>query len=134
MKVFTAVIGSLVLAGALAGSASAAVRITIDPTAKLSPGRLHATVTGSVSCDNVYGGPTSLSGQIVQPGGASGFGSTTVACDGTPHLYMVDVSAGMGMLSGVFVPGPASAQVSQSSCDPMGCSTTYTDAIIELVV
>jgi hypothetical protein len=133
MKVFTAVIASLVLAGALAGSASAAVRITIDPTAKLSPGRLHATLTGSVSCDN-YGGPTSLSGQIVQPGGAFGFGFTTVACDGTPHLYTIDVNAGMGMLSGVFVPGPASAQVSQSSCDPMGCSTTYTDAMIELVV
>jgi hypothetical protein len=133
MKVFTAAIGSLALAGALAGSASAAVRITIDPTAKLSPGRLHATLTGSVSCDN-FGGPTSLSGQIVQPGGASGYGFATVACDGTPHLYTIDVNAGMGMLSGVFAPGPASAQVSQSMCGPMGCDTAYTDAIIDLVV
>jgi hypothetical protein len=141
MKVLTAVIRArwcaaplaLVLTGALAGSASAAVRITIDPTAKLSPGRLHATLTGSVACD-YYPGGAALSGQIVQPGAASGYGSISAPCDGTPHLYTIDVSTGMGMASGVFVPGPASAQVSQANCGPMGCDTTYTDAIINLVV
>ena len=70
--------------------------MTIDPTAKLSPGRLHATLTGSVSCDN-FAGPTSLNGQIVQPGGTGGYGFIAVACDGTPHLFTMDVSTAMGM-------------------------------------
>jgi hypothetical protein len=69
----------------------------------------------------------------VQPGEAFNLGFATAACDGTPHLYTIDVQAGIGMVSGVFVPGPASAQVSETSCAPMVCATSYTDAIIELV-
>jgi hypothetical protein len=135
VNLLTAVTGSrwrvaslaLVLAGALAGSASAAVHITIDPTAHLSPGRLHVTLTGSIACDNVPG-PVGLNGQVIQQGGASGWGFTSVACDGMPHLYTMDVSTGFA----IFAPGPASAQVSQTTCGPVGCESMYTDAIIQL--
>jgi hypothetical protein len=117
---------ALVLTGTLAASASAAVKITIDPTAKLSPGRLHVTLTGSVSCD--LAGPAQLSGQVIQQGGAAGFGFISAPCDGTPHLYTMDVSTNFA----IFAPGPASAQVSQTTCGPVGCENTYTDAIIQL--
>jgi hypothetical protein len=122
------------LTAALAGSASAAVsELTIDSTAKLSPGQLHATLTGTVTCDP--GSTALLSGQIVQPKNASGFGSTTVACEGTSQPYAIDVSTG-GFFgpAAVFKPGKARAQVSTSECDPVTwtCTTQYTDATIRL--
>ncbi|MGH2840869.1 MAG: hypothetical protein ACRDKY_08610 [Solirubrobacteraceae bacterium] len=125
---------ALGLTAALAASASAAVSdLTIDPTAKLSPGQLHATLVGTVTCDP--GSTALLSGQIVQPKNASGFGSTTVTCDGTPQPYTIDVSTG-GIFgqAAVFKPGKARAQVSTSECDPVTwtCTTQYTDATIRL--
>lgn len=69
-----------------------------------------------------------VGGQVIQQGGAAGFGFTSAPCDGTPHLYTMDVSTGFA----IFAPGPASAQVSQVTCGPVGCENTYTDAIIEL--
>jgi len=129
-----ATILAVVLTGALAGSAAAAVsELTIDPSAQLSPGHLHATLTGTVTCDP---GTTSfLSGQIVQSKGASGFGSASVSCDGTPQRYAIDVSTG-GFIApaAVFKAGKANAQVSNFACDPPTfiCTSTYTDAPIRL--
>ena len=124
---------ALVLTGALAGSASAAIsELTIDSTAKLSSGQLHATLTGTVTCDS--GTTAFLIGQIVQSKKASGTGSTTVACDGTPQAYAIDVSSG-GFFgpAAVFKPGRASAQVSTFMCvGPGACTTQYTDALIRL--
>ncbi len=131
-----AILGVLA-AGAFAGSASAAVSaITIDPEAQLSPGRMHAMLTGTVTCD--AGSTAFLSARIVQPKSATGAGQTSVICSGEAQPYAIDVSTAGGFplplpTSGVFKPGKASAQVSSSSCDPMfNCSTTYTDAIISL--
>lgn len=136
---------AVVMTGALGGVASASVsQLTLDPTAQLSPGRLHAYLKGTITCapaDNV-----SLSGQVVQPDSATGYGYTNYVCDGTAQTYMVDVSAGGGFpggSTGVFKPGKASAQVTSSICNlptfPLpepypfpGCTTTYTDAIIRL--
>ncbi len=128
---------ALVLTGALGGSALAATsELTIDPTAQLSPGKLHATLTGTVTCDP--GQQAFLTGQIIQPKRATGSGSTSVACDGTPQPYSIDVSTGGGFpfpipTSGVFKAGKASAQVSTTSCDPFfNCTSQYTDAVIRL--
>jgi hypothetical protein len=134
--VFTAVMRSrwrvaslaVVLTGALAGSASAAVTLTIDSTARLSPGRFHATLTGTVTCD--AGSTLPLTGQIVQPNTTFGLGATSVVCDGTSRPYRIDVNASIG--SGVFEPGRASAQVSAFSCSLTSCGTTYIDALIDL--
>lgn len=126
---------ALVLTGALAASAAAAVsELTIDPTAQLSPGRLQATLTGTVTCDP--GTTAFLDGQIVQPKDASGFGFTQVTCDGTAQAYAIDVRAGgfFGGSPGVFKAGKASAQVSTFQCDPVTwmCKSQSTDAIIRL--
>jgi hypothetical protein len=133
-----AAILAVVVTGALGGAASAAVgQLTLDPTAQLSPGRLHVHLTGTVSCDP--GDNLLLSGQVVQGNEASGSGYAQPACDGTLQPYTIDVSSGAfpGITSGVFKPGKASAQVSTSVCDqptpfPVTCTTTYTDAIIRL--
>ena len=125
---------ALVLTGALAASAAAAVsELTIDPTAQLSPGRLQATLTGTVTCDP--GTTAFLDGQIVQPKDASGFGFTQVTCDGTAQAFAIDVRAGFfGGSPGVFKAGKASAQVSTFQCDPVTwmCTSQSTDAIIRL--
>jgi hypothetical protein len=120
----------IVLTGALAGSAFAAVsEITLDPTANLSPGRLHATLTGTVTCD--AGTTAFLNGRIVQPRNASGGGGTSVQCAGTPQKYAIDVST----FDGVFKPGKANAEVSSFQCEqepPFNCTQTFTDAQITL--
>ena len=125
---------ALVLTGALAASAAAAVsELTLDPTAQLSPGRLQATLTGTVTCDP--GTTAFLNGQIVQPKNTSGFGFTQVTCDGTAQAYAIDVRAGGFFGSGgVFKAGKASAQVSTFQCDPVTfmCTLKSTDAIIRL--
>jgi hypothetical protein len=124
---------ALVLTGALAASAAAAVsELTIDPTAQLSPGRLQATLTGTVTCDP--GTTAFLDGQIVQPKRASGFGFTQVTCDGTAQAYAIDVRRGSFGSPGVFKAGKASAQVSTFQCDPVTwmCTSQSTDAIIRL--
>lgn len=127
---------ALVLTAALGGTALAAVSsLTIDPTAALSPGRLHATLTGRVTCDP--GDSGYMSGQIVQSRNASGYGSSQTVCDGTSHPYAIDVSIGgffPGSPSGVFKAGKANAQVSMYICDPFGpiCTPRYTDAVIRL--
>jgi len=147
MKVFNTVrfsgrvtILAVVMIGVLGGTASAAVsQLTLDPSAQLSPGQLHAYLTGTITCDP--GDNVSLSGQVVQSRGASGFGFTpTPVCDGTPQAYRIDVGgAGFpfpGSSSGIFKAGKASAQVTASVCEPFPfpgpCSTTSTDAIIRL--
>jgi hypothetical protein len=137
-----AAILAVIMTGALGGVASAAVsQLTLDPTARLSPGRLHAYLTGTITCDP--GDNVSLSGQVVEPDSASGYGYTTPVC-GTQQAYTIDVSTGGGFPGsaiGVFKPGKASAQVTSSICnlppfpEPFpfpGCSTMYTDAIIRL--
>jgi hypothetical protein len=140
-----AAILAVLMTGALGGVASAAVsQLRLDPSAQLSPGRLHAYLTGTITCDpddNV-----SLSGQVVEPDSANGYGYTTYVCNGTPQTYTIDVASGgsfPGGSTGIFKPGKASAQVSSSICnlpsspDPFPlpfpiCSMTYTDAIIRL--
>ena len=131
---------ALVLVGALGGTAQAAVTsITMDPTAQLSPGGLHATLTGTVTCDP--GDAPILSGQIVQtknePGG---FGSTQAVCDGTAQPYAIDVSTGGSFPfpmspSGPFKAGKATAEVSTSICDMwlMTCTRKYVDGQIKLI-
>jgi hypothetical protein len=126
---------ALVLTGALTGIASAAAGLTIDDTAPLSPGRLHATLSGSITCD--AGGSPYLSGQISQTKGANGFGSTQLTCTGSPQRYTIDVGTSGFPFGGggPFKAGKASAQVSYSTCtDPFFpiCTTQYTDAIIRL--
>ena len=149
MKVFNrgrilgrAAIVAVAMTAALGGAAWAAVsELTLDPSAQLSPGRLHAYLTGTITCDP--GDTVSLSGQVVQPKSATGFGSTTINCDGTPQAYTIDASTGggfPGFSSGVFKPGKASAQVTASVCTPSPgpfpfpiCTTAAsTDAIIRL--
>jgi hypothetical protein len=120
-----------VMTAAVAGSASAAVsELTLDRTAQLSPGRLHATLTGTVTCDE---GTTSfLNGQIVQPGNTTGFGSVLIACVGTPQKYVIDVATSG---PGIFKPGTASADVSSFNCVPpdFECTRTFIDAKITLL-
>jgi hypothetical protein len=142
MKVLNAVkrsfwrsaIPALVLTAVLGGTAFAAVSdLTLDSTAALSPGHMHATLTGTVKCDP--GDNAFINGQIVQSRNASGFGSAAAVCDGTPQPYAIDVStSGLFTPAGVFKPGKASAQVSTSICDPWTwvCTTKYTDASIRL--
>jgi len=134
-----ATLAAIATAG-VAGTASAAVtQLTIDPVAQLSPGQLHAYLTGTVTCDP--GDSVSMSGQVVQSKGASGFGfGTGPTCDGTPQPYTIDVGGGgfpfPGITSGVFKPGKASAQVTASVCAPFPfpapCSTMSKDAMIRL--
>ncbi len=139
MKLATAwrpAILALALTGAFATTASAAVtEVSIDPTAQLSPGHLHATMTGSITCepgDNPF-----MSGQVVQSKNASGFGSTNAVCDGTSQPWAIDVpSTGVFGPAAIFKAGKASAQVTTSSCDPMMpwiCTSKYVDAVIRLV-
>jgi hypothetical protein len=160
MKVFNTVrlpgcaaLLAVFVTGAFAGTASAAVsRLTLDPTAQLSPGRLHAYLTGTIAC--ATGDSVSLSGQVVQANNSSGFGSAAPVCAGMEQAFTIDVSASggfPGISGGVFKPGKASAQVTTSVCDPFPfpdplppfppfppfptfptCSTMYTDAIIRL--
>jgi hypothetical protein len=124
----------LVAAAGMAASASAAVtNLTLNDTAPLSPGMMHATLSGTIACDP--GDSPYLYGTIAQSKGASGFGSATVSCDGSPHAYSMDVSSGGPFgASGVFKPGKASAQVTTSTCDPLTwlCTTKYVDAQIRL--
>jgi hypothetical protein len=129
---------AVALSGALGSTASAAVTdMTIDDTAQLSPGMLHATLTGSLRCDPGDFSPffSSLSGQISQSKGGSGFGSAVPTCDGTPQPFSMDVASG-GPFGGSapFKAGKASAQVSTTVCDPMTfiCSSNYVDAVIRL--
>ena len=125
---------ALALAGAGAAPASAAVTdLSMDPTAQLSPGHLHATLTGSITCDS--GDNPFISGQILQPKGASGFGSAQVVCDGTSQPFAIDVTSGIFGATGVFKAGKASAQVSTSSCDPITwlCTSKYVDGTIRLL-
>jgi hypothetical protein len=114
-------------------------QLTIDPTARLSPGHLHAYLTGTITCDP--GDTVSLSGQVVQSKGASGFGlATPPTCDGSAHAYTIDVGGSSFPFpgtSGIFKPGKASAQVTASVCEPFpfpmpSCSSTSKDAIIRL--
>jgi hypothetical protein len=142
-----AAILAVVMTGALGGVASAAVsQLRLDPSAQLSPGRLHAYLTGTITCDPADN--ISLSGQVVEPDSANGYGYTTHVCNGTPQTYTIDVASGgsfPGGSTGIFKPGKASAQVMSLICnlppspspspDPFPfptCSMTYTDAIIRL--
>ena len=128
---------ALALTGAFATTASGAVtQLSIDPTAQLSPGHLHATVTGSITCD--FGDYPYLSGQVVQAKNASGFGSTQAMCDGTSQPFAIDVTSNSAPFGtpGVFKPGKANAQVSTSVCDiwmPFPCTSIYADDTIRLV-
>lgn len=118
---------ALALTGAVAGSASAAVSaLTLNRTAQLSPGSLHATLTGTVTCDS--GTTAFLDGRIIQSGTTSGFGSTRIVCAGTPQRYAIDVSAS----TAAYQPGGASADVSSIDCVDDQCTTTFTDALITL--
>ena len=129
---------AVALAGAFSTTASAAVTdLTIDDSAQLSPGMLHATLTGSLRCDPGDFSPffNSLSGQISQSKGGGGFGSTAPTCDGTVQPFSMDIaSSGPFGGSAPFKAGKASAQVSSSTCDPVTfiCSTQYVDAVIRL--
>ena len=126
------------LAGACSTTASAAVTdLAIDDTAQLSPGMLHATLTGSLRCDPGDFSPffNSLSGQISQGKGGAGFGSTVPTCDGSVQPFSMDIASGSIFGgSGPFKAGKASAQVSVSTCDPITflCSSQYVDAVIRL--
>ena len=98
---------AIALAGALTTTASAAVTdLAIDDEAQLSPGMLHATLTGSMRCDpgDFFPYFNSLTGQISQLKGGAGFGSM------------------------------ARALVSTSTCDPFTflCTSQYVDAVIRL--
>jgi hypothetical protein len=115
MRVFNAVrfygrtaVLVVVMTGALGGTASAAVKqLTLDPSAQLSPGRLHAYLTGTITCDP--GDSLSLSGQVVQLKGGSGVGSTTFVCDGTPQTYtMTSVVAAAFPSPSLACPGSSS--------------------------
>jgi hypothetical protein len=118
---------ALALTGVVAGSASAAVSaLTLNRTAQLSPGRLHARVTGTVTCDS--GTAAFLDGRIIQSGNTSGFGSTRIVCAGTPQNYAIDVSAS----ASPFRPGGASADVTSTECTDEQCTSTFTDALITL--
>jgi len=135
-----AAIIAVVMTAAFAATASAATsQLTLDSSAQLSPGHLHAYLTGTITCDP--GDTVSLSGQVVQSKGASGTGYTAPVCDGTQQTYTIDVGGNAfpfpGTTSGIFKPGKASAQVTASVCAPFpfpfpSCSTMSTDAIIRL--
>jgi hypothetical protein len=120
------VVLAIVLAGVLAAGAAAAVLLTIDRNAQLSPGRLHATLTGTVTCD--AGSTAELLAQIVQSNTATGFGRIVVPCEGTSQSYTIDV----GAVADPYKSGQASAQVSMFACSEGTCTSTSTDAIIHL--
>jgi hypothetical protein len=135
MKVLTAVkavprrvaVLAVVLTAALTGSAYAAIaNLTIDRTAALSPGRLHATLTGTVTC--TPGNTLSINGRIVQPNNISGYGYSSLVCDGALQRYVIDV-ANYGQ---AFNAAKANAQVDAYSCDSVSCESKYVDAIIRL--
>jgi hypothetical protein len=135
---WSAAVIAVLLAGVFSATASATVSsLTLNDTARLSPGMLHATLTGTITCDPGDLSPFSaLSGQITQSKGTSGNGSGAPVCDGTSQPFSIDVSSsGIFGASGPFKAGKASAQVSTSSCDSFTwvCSTRYTDAVIRLV-
>ena len=128
---------AVALAGALSTTASAAVTDLDRRQAQLSPGMLHATLTGSLRCDPGDFSPyfTSLSGQISQSKGGGGFGSTVPTCDGTVQPFSMDIASSSPFGGAApFKAGKASAQVSTSTCDPMTfiCSSNYVDAVIRL--
>lgn len=129
---------ALAMAGAFSATASAAISdLTIDDTAQLSPGMLHVTLTGTIRCEpGDFSLFSSLTGQVTQSNGASGFGSTTPTCDGTLQRFSIDVAASSGFpgTGGAFKNGKANAQVSAWTCDPITfmCTTQYVDAIIRL--
>ncbi|HEV7808872.1 MAG TPA: hypothetical protein VGO80_23920 [Solirubrobacteraceae bacterium] len=132
---------ALVLTAALGATAQASVTaLTLDPTAQLSPGRLHAILTGAITC--APGDNPSLFGQVIQTKNkTSGSGFTTTVCDGTSHPYAVDVSTNGGFpfpfpsSGGPFKAGNAIAQVTASLCDPLtfNCVTKYVDGEIRLL-
>jgi hypothetical protein len=130
---------AVVLTAALGATAQASVTgLTLDPTAQLSPGKLHAILTGKITC--APGDSTSLSGQVIQQA-ISGYGTATAVCDGTSHPYAVDVSTNGGFpfpfptSTGPFKAGKAIAQVTTSICDPLTftCATKYVDGKIRLI-
>jgi hypothetical protein len=122
-----AAILAVALTGAVAGSASAAVsRLTFDPTAQLSPGRLHATLTGTLTCD--AGTTTFLAGRILQPRTVNGSGSDTITCSGTAQRYRFDVPA----FDSVYSPGLAVVDVTATQCDDVQCTSTFADGQITL--
>jgi len=130
---------AVILTGAIVATAAAAPGdLTLNATAPLSPGRLHATLSGTITC--APGSSTFLSGQIVQAKGGSGFGSTQASCTGSPQPYSIDVSASGSPFGGgkPFKAGKASAQVSYSICTTPPfpefptCTFEYVDAIIRL--
>lgn len=140
----TARVGSAViavaLAGAFGGTAQASVTsLTMDPTAQLSPGGLHALVTGTITC--APGDAPYLSGQVI--GGKnepSGYGSGTATCDGTSQPFTIDVSSNGGFpfpgaTTGPFKSGKAIGQVTAQICDyfVFTCSSTYVDGRLTLV-
>ena len=131
---------AVVLAGAFAGSAQAAVTsLTMNPTAQLSPSGLHAVVTGTITC--APGDATNLYGQVI--GGKnepSGYGSGTATCDGTSQPFTIDVSSNGGFpypgaTTGPFKAGKAIGQVTAQICDyfVLSCSSTYVDGQVKLV-
>ena len=135
---------AVVVTGMLAATAWASGPATIDPTAQLSPGQLHAYITGKVTCD--VGKTAQLSGQVVQSKGASGFGYANITCNGMSQAYTIDASASGGFpgsTGAAFKPGKASAGLTTSVCDPWFpdpmfpfppiCTTTTSDAMIHLV-
>lgn len=131
---------ALLLTAAMGATAQAAVtELTLDPTAQLSPGALHAVLTGTMTC--AVGDNTSLSGQVIQGKNTStGYGSAIGTCDGASHPYTIDVSTGGGFpfpfpSNSPFKAGKAIAQVTASICDPwvMACTTKYVDGEIRLI-
>lgn len=131
---------ALVATASFGATAQASVtNMTLDPTAQLSAGALHAILTGTIAC--APGDSPSLSGQVIQgKNSTTGFGTATAVCDGTSHPYAVDVSTGGGFpfpfpTTFPFKAGKATAQVTASICDMwiMTCATQYVDAQIRLL-
>ena len=132
---------AVIMTGALAGTAAAATGdLTLNDTAPLSPGHLHATLGGTITC--APGSSTFLSGQISQAKGGNGYGSAQVSCTGSPQAYSIDVASASGPFpfgGGPFKAGKASAQVSYQICtippDPWTfptCTSEYVDGVIRL--
>jgi hypothetical protein len=97
--------------------------ITIQPQAELVA-RLFVTVTVEVTCapfDSAFGSSVSVNVQQLQGRFVvSGFGSTPVVCDNTPHTYEVNVNSSFPGGFPRFHPGPAAAQASYFGCGPRG--------------
>jgi hypothetical protein len=141
---------AVIVTGMLGATAWGSATTTIGPTAQLSPGHLHAYMTGTVTCE--VGKTVSLSGQVVQSKGVSGFGYANLDCNGTSQAYTIDASGAGGFPGGlpgtgvVFKPGKASAGLTATVCDPFVfpdptfpfptlpfCESTSSDAMIRLV-